>query len=455
MNEKQLNYEFMSILGESHPGLTFEEYRDSCVFLLFYQYLCLRYEEKLEDAYKLEAMVRMAVRGKLQIPSFLRFIDAASPFIYHCSKCLRLTDLSFYRKLENVQQLEKQKSYARFIRKLIKKMDAWACEDLLLKQYPLLFADLMKEFARAKKETHVSEELLQLYRLFYRQTMKKPETIFVPEFQYGILIDAMARDTSGTEIFGYEEQEGFREIVEILCYMNGKSRESVHLYDKRTWEDAEESRPSFDSIGIFMPEGVEAGTLLFYGEQKERMLRETASTSKGEFPFLLSAFSLMSEGGVMAAVLPSALLYREGRESSIRRYIVEDLNCLDTVMLLPDFIFQSAGQKEVFLLFRKKRIVKDIMFFDCSEMESLGKEQYHSIEIAWKERRSVPGFCSRVEREEISKNDYNLNLPRYITKSIRTAKVDIDAKKKRIEEIDRELKEIEKRISIYKRDLNL
>ena len=33
MDEKQLNYEFLSIPGESHPGLTFEEYRDACVFL--------------------------------------------------------------------------------------------------------------------------------------------------------------------------------------------------------------------------------------------------------------------------------------------------------------------------------------------------------------------------------------------------------------------------------------
>ena len=51
MDEKQLQYEFLSILSESHPGLTFEEYRDSCVFLLFYQYLCLKHGDSLEEAY--------------------------------------------------------------------------------------------------------------------------------------------------------------------------------------------------------------------------------------------------------------------------------------------------------------------------------------------------------------------------------------------------------------------
>ena len=64
----------MSILSESHPGLTFEEYRDSCVFLLFYQYLSIRFEDSLEERYAMSAMVRMAVRGKLQMPTFIKFI---------------------------------------------------------------------------------------------------------------------------------------------------------------------------------------------------------------------------------------------------------------------------------------------------------------------------------------------------------------------------------------------
>ncbi len=95
------------------------------------------------------------------------------------------------------------------------------------------------------------------------------------------------------------------------------------------------------------------------------------------------------------------------------------------------------------------------MFFDCSETECFGKEQLHTIEIAWKERKTIPGFCSRVEQPDLEKNDYNLNLPRYIVKKVKLAKIDIEAKKKRIEEIDRELEEIEKRIAMYKRDLEL
>ena len=111
MDEKQLQYEFLSILSESHPGLTFEEYRDSCVFLLFYQYLCLKHGDSLEETYKPGELVKMAIRGKLQVASFLKFMESASSFLHLLNKDFQLTEFSFYKSLERVHSLEKQKSY--------------------------------------------------------------------------------------------------------------------------------------------------------------------------------------------------------------------------------------------------------------------------------------------------------------------------------------------------------
>lgn len=452
MDEKQLRYEFLSVSGESHPGLTFEEYRDSCVFLLFYQYLCLKYEDKLEECYRPGALVRMAIRGKLQIPSFLRFIEAASPFIHLADRHFQLTEFSFFKNLQKVQLLEKQKSYARFFRKLIKKIDAWDCHELLLEEYPRLFGELMGTFARMKKETYFSGELLSLYRMFFSETVKKPEAVFLPNFEYGLLLQAMMKEgQKDIKISGFEEHIGYREIFEILCDMKGIPRSGMTICSKEEWRgDA-----LFDSIGIFMPEGVEGGTLI-EAERQPRLVAETAgSIAKGELPFLLSALSFLREGGTMVAVVPGALLYREGRESQLRRYIVEEKNYLDTAMLLPDGMFQSTGQKEVLLLFRKGRKKKDVLFFDCGETEEFGEEQLRSILLAWRERKTIPGFCSAVTQEVIEENEFNLNLPRYITKTTHLSKVDVEARKKRIKEIDRELLEIEEKILMYKRDLEM
>lgn len=455
MDEKQLHYEFMSIPGESHPGLTFEEYRDTCVFLLFYHYLCLRFDDRLDDAYKLDAMVRMAVRGKLQLPSFLRFIEDASPFIHLAGGDFQLTDFSFYRNLTRMQSTEKQKSYARFVRKMIKKMNLWGSGELLLEKYPVFFEELLQAFAGMKKETAISSEVLRLYRLFFSKGDEKIRRVFVPEFTYGTLYRCMAENPAKLDISGCDSHEGYREILKILGYMKGVPEGSLHVYDRKEWEEESEDTEKFDAIGIYMPEGAEAGSVMAKNRKSRKLMEKIGPISKGELPFLLSAFSMLKEDGVLAAILPGALLYREGKESQLRRFLVSEKNGLDLVMLLPDHILQTAGQKEVLLLLRKNRPGRDVMFFDCSEVESFGSEQLNAIGIAWKERKTVPGFCSRVEQTELEQNDFNLNLPRYIVKTVKVAKVDIDARKKRIAEIDRELEEIEERIAMYKRDLEL
>jgi len=79
----------------------------------------------------------------------------------------------------------------------------------------------------------------------------------------------------------------------------------------------------------------------------------------------------------------------------------------------------------------------------------------NQIRKSWQDRDSISGFCASVEIERIRENDYNLNLPRYITKLIKLTEVDLQQKMKRIEEIDLELKEIEHKIAMYRRDLEL
>ena len=455
MDEKKLQYEFLSILNESHPGLTFEEYRDSCVFLLFYQYLCLKHDDLLEEAYKPGELVKMAIRGKLQVASFLKFMESASSFLHLLNKDFQLTEFSFYKKLEKVHSLEKQKSYARFFRKFLKKIDAWNCKDELLRQYPELFVQLITEFARLKKDTYISEILCQIYSGFFSCDTKKGEKVEVllPEFQYGILASSIIK-AGNTEIYGYAKEQEYIDIFTIVSYMKGIPLDSLHLFLKKDWRARKHLPQGADNILIFMPEGVEAGEYVAppqISSGKEFFY----SGTKGEFPFLLTALSCLKKGGSLAAVFPGAMLYREGREAQIRKYLVDELECLDTIMLLPDSAFHSTGQAEIFLFLELNRSHKDVMFFDCSETELSDKEQIDTIRSIWKERKTIPGFCTCVSKEDIGKNEYNLNFPRYITKIVKETAIDIEEGRRRIREIDQELEEIQQGILIYRKELGL
>lgn len=82
------------------------------------------------------------------------------------------------------------------------------------------------------------------------------------------------------------------------------------------------------------------------------------------------------------------MLYREGREAQIRKYLVDELNCLDTVMLLPDTIFHSNGQAEIFLFLHVNRSEDDVLFFGCSEVEEFNREQVKTYRHSgWSEKR--------------------------------------------------------------------
>lgn len=455
MDKQKLNHEFLSIISESHPGLTFEEYRDSCVFLLFYHYLCLKYDKKLDAQYKPGAMVRLAVRGKLQMPAFLRFIDQASSFIHLAGSSFQLTDLSFYQKLLKVQQLEKQKSYARFFRKMIKKIDAWGTDISLLKAYGDLFEKLMEEFARAKKDSFVSKDILTLLNFVFDYSHNRIRKGFLPEFQYGILLKTIMKDKNGFEIFGYDDRRSYIEILQILCAMKGIPEKSVHLYTKDEWMLDTDHEKYFDAISVFAPEGSDPGNYLSSVPDRHTINLYMDSGTKGEFPMLLSALPLLAKNGVMTAILPGALLYREGKEAQIRRYLIEEAGCLELIMLLPDAVFHSTGQNEVLLLFKKDRKHDDIMFFDCSQMEALGEEQLSMIRQSWDKRENVAGFCACVKPESIRENDYNLNLPRYVTRLMKLTEVDLQEKRARIAQIERELIEIDQKIAMYRRDLEL
>lgn len=455
MDEQQLHSEFMSILSESHPGLTFEEYRDSCVFLLFYNYLCIKFEEQLKEEHQLSTMVHLAVRGKLQIDSFLRFIDSAALPLHELCPQFHLTKLSFYQRLHGTYAQEKQKSLARFIRKLIKKINAWENKSLLYEHYGEFFAHLMVEFGKQKKETHISEQLIKLYEILLKDSIEKEGShLFQPEFNLGILLNNLVKYNNDVFIYGYEDSSEFLQIFDLLCYMNHRSSENINLYSKEDWKLHGEYLQQMDTVVIYMPEGAEPGELITDWIEFDVGKEINRLKTRGDFPFLLSALSYLNDDGEMAVVMPSGLLYREGKEMLVRRYLVEERNLLDTVIILPDQLFDSGGQNQVLLYLKKSRQRNDVMFFDCSE-NTFGEEELEYFVKSWKERTNIPGYCACVASQVIKENEFNLNIPRYISKNLKKVDVDIETRKDRIREINEELKEIEEKMMMYRRDLNI
>jgi type I restriction enzyme M protein len=68
---------------------------------------------------------------------------------------------------------------------------------------------------------------------------------------------------------------------------------------------------------------------------------------------------------------------------------------------------------------------------------------------AYKEYTGVDGFSRIVEHEKIKENDYNLNVTLYVFPEEETEEIDIAKEWEEAHKIEKELKEIEKKIEGY------
>lgn len=178
-----------------------------------------------------------------------------------------------------------------------------------------------------------------------------------------------------------------------------------------------------------------------------------APKSAADFAFLLHGFHFLKDQGVMAIILPHGVLFRGGAEERIRTKLLKDGH-IDTVIGLPSNLFYSTGIPVCILVLKKCKKPDDVLFINASEDSVKGKRQNqltdeHIAKIVdtYKSRKQEPRYSRPVSMEEIEKNDFNLNISRYISTAVSEAEIDLDA-------THQELVEIEKTIATAKKKHN-
>ncbi len=148
-----------------------------------------------------------------------------------------------------------------------------------------------------------------------------------------------------------------------------------------------------------------------------------APKTKADYAFLLHDLYHLKPDGIMTIVLPHGVLFRGGEEGKIRQNLIEK-NHIDTVIGLPANIFFGTGIPTIIMVLKQKRANTDILIIDASKgFEKIGKNNMlrasdiKRIADVVIDRRNVDKYSRVVSREEIRKNDYNLNIPRYVDSS--------------------------------------
>lgn len=158
-----------------------------------------------------------------------------------------------------------------------------------------------------------------------------------------------------------------------------------------------------------------------------------APKGKADYAFLLHDLYHLKPDGIMAIVLPHGVLFRGGEEGNIRRNLIEN-NHIDAIIGLPANIFFGTGIPTIIMVLKQKRDNTDVLIVDASK--GFVKVEKNNVLRACDIRKIADTVTARAEeerysrlvsRDEIRRNDYNLNIPRYVDSSEKVESWDLYA----------------------------
>lgn len=145
-----------------------------------------------------------------------------------------------------------------------------------------------------------------------------------------------------------------------------------------------------------------------------------------DYAFLLHMLKSMDpENGRGAIILPHGVLFRGGQEEVIRKNLLKS-GLIEGIIGLPANLFYGTGIPACIIILDKKDALnrKDIFMIDASKYyvkdgnkNKLREQDIKKITDTYLERIEEEKYSKIVPMEQIEKEEYNLNIPRYIDSS--------------------------------------
>ena len=156
---------------------------------------------------------------------------------------------------------------------------------------------------------------------------------------------------------------------------------------------------------------------------------------QGDYAYLLHIVRSLKSTGKGACILPHGVLFRGNAEAEIRRKLVRR-GYIKGIIGLPANLFYGTGIPACIVVIDKQdaQARKGIFMLDASAgyikdgpKNRLREQDLHRIvDVFTRLDDGDPGYARMVGVDEIEKNDYNLNLPRYIDASQAEDRQDIE-----------------------------
>lgn len=142
--------------------------------------------------------------------------------------------------------------------------------------------------------------------------------------------------------------------------------------------------------------------------------------SKADYAFLLHGLYHLKADGIMVIVLPHGVLFRN-EEAAIRARLIKK-HQIESIIGLPANIFFGTGIPTTLLVLKKQRQDDQIYFIDASKgfvkdgnKNKLREADIQRIVDAYSSKKDIDKYARLVPYDEIEKNEFNLNISRYVS----------------------------------------
>jgi type I restriction enzyme M protein len=279
---------------------------------------------------------------------------------------------------------------------------------------------------------------------------------------------ATAGGTIG-KIFGQEKNITTYNLARMNMLLHGVKDTEFEIFHGDTllneWDILRElnpaKKPLFDAIVANPPFSYRWEPTDALADDVRFKSHGLAPKSAADFAFLLHGFHFLKDEGVMAIILPHGVLFRGGAEERIRQKLLKDGH-IDTIIGLPANLFYSTGIPVCILVLKKCKKPDDVLFINAAEefvkgkrQNTLSEENKARIIATYQNRTEAPRYSRRVGMEEIEKNDFNLNISRYISTATAEEEIDLAATHAGLLDIENRIREATAKHNAFLRELKL
>jgi type I restriction enzyme M protein len=304
-------------------------------------------------------------------------------------------------------------------------------DDILGDAYEFLMRHFATESGKSKGQFYTPAEVSRiLAKVIDVDKADKPSfTAYDPCCgSASLLMKVVDESPKGLTIYGQEKDIATKGLAIMNMWLHGHPE--AQIAGKNTiadpqFKEADGSLKRFDFVVANPPFSVKnwtSGIVPLDDEFKRFRGYGVPPEKNGDYAFLLHILASLKSTGKGAVILPHGVLFRGNAEAEIRKNIIER-KWIKGIIGLPANLFYGTGipaciividkentesRKGIFMIDASKGFVKD------GNKNRLQEQDLHRIVDVFNSQREVDKYARFVPFEEIEKNEFNLNIPRYI-----------------------------------------